>query len=152
MMFYALSCALKFEQNVGCFVWGSKNGIGCFVRGGGGDKNSIECFVRGGKSCRMFFPGVKNILGCFVPFRMFCPTFHNNTANVGQNITGQSIPCHFLTPQAKHSTSICQPGENIPLLFLSPRQNIPCHFKTSHAISTTPDKTSHFLFKAFESA
>ena len=55
-MFYALSYALKFEQNVGCFVWGGKNGMGCFV-GGGGNKNSMECFVRGANLCRMFCPG-----------------------------------------------------------------------------------------------
>ena len=47
---------------------------------------------------------------------------------VGQNSSGQNIPCHLLTPRTKHPTSICHPGQNIPCSFCHPRQNIPCHF------------------------
>ena len=48
--------------------------------------------------------------------------------NVGQNIPGQNIPCHFLPPRTKHPASICHPGQNIPCSFCHPGQNIPCHF------------------------
>ena len=48
--------------------------------------------------------------------------------NVGQNIPGQNIPCHFLPPRTKHPASICHPGQNIPCSFCYPGQNIPCHF------------------------
>ena len=48
--------------------------------------------------------------------------------NVGQNIPGQNIPCHFLSPRTKHPASICHPGQNIPCSFCHSGQNIPCHF------------------------
>ena len=48
--------------------------------------------------------------------------------NVGQNIPGQNIPCHFLPPRTKHPASICHPGQNIPRCFCHPGHNIPCHF------------------------
>ena len=46
----------------------------------------------------------------------------------GQNIPGQNIPCHFLTPRTKHPTKICHPGQNIPCCFCRPGHNIPCSF------------------------
>ena len=46
----------------------------------------------------------------------------------GQNIPGQNIPCHFLTPRTKHPTKICHPGQNIPCCFCHPGHNIPCCF------------------------
>ena len=58
------------------FVWGGKNGMGCYVQG---DKNRIGCFVRGGKNsmgCFVFVGyferGVKKWHGMFCP-GMFCP-------------------------------------------------------------------------------
>ena len=59
-MFYALSYALKFEQNVGCFVWGGKNGMGCFVREGGGQKQH-GMFCPGGKSLPDVLSGLSKI-------------------------------------------------------------------------------------------
>ena len=53
---------------------------------------------------------------------------HKDISNVGQNIPGQNIPCHFLPPRTKHPTSICHPGQNIPCSFCHPGHNIPCHF------------------------
>ena len=52
------------------------------------------------------------------------------STNVGQNIPGQNIPCHFL-----------HPGQNIPHQFADPD-------KTSHAVFVTPDKTSHAILAA----
>ena len=49
-------------------------------------------------------------------------------AGAGQNIPGQNIPCHFLTPRTKHPTKICHPGQNIPCCFCHPGHNIPCRF------------------------
>ena len=50
---------------MGCFVWGGKIGMECFVRG---DKKCMGCFVRGGKLMRDVLSGVtKNGMGCFVP-------------------------------------------------------------------------------------
>ena len=67
-MFYALSYALKFEQNVGCFVWGGKNGMGCFVGGGGGGTKTAWNVLSGGQIfAGCFVRAVKNSLGCFVP-------------------------------------------------------------------------------------
>ena len=53
---------------------------------------------------------------------------HRMLANVGQNISGQNIPCHFLPPRTKHPASICHPRQNIPCCFCLPGHNIPCCF------------------------
>ena len=73
---------------------------------------------------------------CFLTFCMRqIPKNHMPGSNTiyggaGQNIPGQNIPCHFLTPRTKHPTKICHPGQNIPCSFCHPGHNIPycfCH-------------------------
>ena len=59
----------------------------------------------------------------------------SKTLNVGQNIPGQNIPCHFLTPRTKHPTSIYHPGQNIPCSF--------CHSRTKHPMPFLPPRTKH---------
>ena len=54
--------------------------------------------------------------------------YTQSNPGAGQNIPGQNIPCHFLTPRTKHPTKICHPGQNIPCCFCHPGQNIPCCF------------------------
>ena len=56
--------------------------------------------------------------------------FYGYTRALGarQNIPGQNIPCHFLTPRTKHPTKICHPGQNIPCCFCHPGHNVPCCF------------------------
>ena len=64
--------------------------------------------------------------------------------------------CRTKHPGTKHSMPFFDTLDKTSRIDLSPGQNIPCSFvtpdKTSHAISATLDKTSHTLFKAYESA
>ena len=60
--------------------------------------------------------------------KYFLPEHSSMALGAGQNIPGQNIPCHFLTPRTKHPTEICHPGQNIPCSFCHPRHNVPCCF------------------------
>ena len=49
--------------------------------------------------------------------------YQNTITNVGQNIRGQNIPCHFLAPLTKHPALICHPGQNIQCMTVFPKQS-----------------------------
>ena len=56
-----------------------------------------------------------------------------------QNIPGQNIPCHFLTPRTKHPTRFATPDKTSHAVFVA--LDI-----TSHAVFVIPDIKSHAIF------